>query len=289
MSIKEFIEYYNYIGRKIAKPYYYLLREFEGWLRGRGKTMDSFTATDVEMFMAEVARRSPRSANLFLSAIRKYAEWRVRNAPSDIAFVREQRRLYELKGLRPIKVPREIKKEALTLEELERLLVATKPNPTLFVATAVHFYFGWRPVEGAKLVADARIDWDRNYMVIKTAKVGNERILPWAPELTPVVKAWYRVATTRLAHMKRPEEWYTKAIKPISRRLGLKVTARTARKTFETQMRRIGVEQWAINFLLGHTTQVPDIYTDWDVLREYLADIMSNRHYMMPVLRRVAG
>ncbi|MCD6372809.1 MAG: site-specific integrase [Thermococcus sp.] len=287
MSVEQFIEYYNYIGRKIAKPYYYLLRGFEEWLENRGKKIDAFTATDVEMYMAELAKQSPRSANVFLSAIRKYSEWRVRNAPSDVAFVREQRRLYELKGIRPIKVPRVIKKEALSEEELKRLLLAVKPIPELFVATIVHFYFGWRPIEGAKFMTEARINWDEDYMVIKTAKVGNERILVWPRELRPIMKAWHHFATTRLSRMKRPEEWYTKAIKPVGRRLGLKVTARTARKTFETQMRKRGIEQWVINFVLGHTTQIPDVYTDWDELRSHIKIIMTRLHYMLPILKEV--
>ena len=289
MSISEFIEYYKRVSKKIHKTYYYLLTGFEQWLNDRGKAIDEFTANDVELYMAEIAKRSPRSANLFLSAIRKYAEWRARNALSTDEFVMEERRVWALRGIKMTKVAREIKKEALSLDEVARLLRATRDSPTLFVATAVHFYFGWRPVEGAYLIQSARVFWKDRYMIIKTAKVGNERILPWAPQMTPLIRAWYEFATEELVNKARPEEWYTKAIKPVGRRLGMNVTARTARKTFETQMRRMGVEQWAINFILGHTTTIPDVYTDWDELRDFLTEIMTDRHYLIPVLEEVVS
>lgn len=287
MSVEGFINYYNTLGKKIAKPYYYLLKGFEAWLAEQGKTLDNFTPNDAEMYYHIVAKDSPRSANLFLSAIRKYAEWRVRGATTDEEFVKEERRLWGLKGIRMQKVPREIKKEALNEEELKKLLITTIPNPPLFVATVVHFYFGWRPYEGAVDITRARMDWENNYMVIRTAKVGNERILVWADEIAPFVAYWYNFARTKLVNIKRPEEWYTKAIKPVGKRLGLQVTARTARKTFETQMRKRGVEQWAINFILGHTTTIPDVYTDWGELREYLRNIMEDKHYLLPILDEV--
>lgn len=287
MSVEGFINYYRTLGKKIYKPYYYLLKGFEGWLAEQGKTLDDFTPNDAEMYYYMVAKRSPRSANLFISAIRKYAEWRVRGATDDKQFMKEERRLWGLKGIRMVKVPREIKKEALSSEELEKLLMATVPNPRLFAGTVVHFYFGWRPYEGAVMIQDAQIDFDSAYMIIKTAKVGNERILVWSDDITPLVRFWYDFARTKLAGMKNPEEWYTKVIKPVGRRLGLRVTARTARKTFETQMRKQGVEQWAINFILGHTTTIPDVYTDWSELREHLRKVMVDKHYMLPILEGV--
>lgn len=287
MSLKRFIEYYIKLGKKIARPYYYLLKGFRGWLQDRGKNLNNFTANDVEEYMAELAKKSPRSANLFLSAVRKYAEWRARNALRNEDFIMEERRVWSLKGIRMIKVAREIKKEALSADEIKRLLEATSLTPKLFIASVVHFYYGWRPVEGAKFITDAKIFWNDNYMIIKTAKVGNERILPWAPQLTPIIQAWHDFARTVLSKMARPQEWYTKAIKPVGKRLNLQVTARTTRKTFETHMRRAGVDQWAINFLLGHTTSIPDVYTDWDELKDYLTDIMTNRHFLLPILDEV--
>ena len=289
MSVDEFIEYYESLGKKIAKPYYYLLKGFEEWLEERNKDINNFTPNDVEMYFRRVATSSPRSANLFLSAVRKYAEWRTRGATTDQEFMREQRRLMAIQGIRMVKVPREIKKEALSAPELKRLILATIGRPELLAGTVVHFYFGWRPYEGAVLIADADVHWDENYMIIRTAKVGNERILVWSDDVSPFVEYWYDFAVDRLSQLSSPEEWYTKAIKPVARRLGLKVTARTGRKTFETQMRKAGVEQWAINFILGHTTSIPDVYTDWDELREKLRDIMVNKHYMIPILGEVVA
>ena len=289
MSVDEFIDYYSSLGKKISKPYYYLLKGFEEWLVERGKNIDDFTPNDVEMYFRKVAADSPRSANLFLSAIRKYAEWRTRGATTDQEFMREQRRLMAIQGIRMLKVPREIKREALREEELKRLILATFGRPNLLSGTIVHFYFGWRPYEGAVLIREAEVDFDDNYMIIKTAKVGNERILVWSDDVAPFVEHWYNFAVEHLSELNSPEEWYTKSIKPVARRVGLKVTARTGRKTFETQMRKRGVDQWAINFILGHTTSIPDVYTDWDVLTDKLRDIMVNKHYMIPIIKEVVN
>ena len=289
--VLEFYQYYQAMGKKVGKPYYHLLRNFEAWLASRGKTILTFTPADVELYYHELFQQAPRSANLFLTAVRKFVEWRVKNAYSDVEFLRLERLLWNLKSIRQKKVPREITRASLEPEEIKRLIDVcfARGRIPLAVATVVNFYFGWRPHESTVNFASAKIFWDENYMIIRTAKTGDERILPWADEMTPYVKLWYNIVKGVVMKTSYPSEWYTKNIKPIAQALGMTVTAKTARKTFETQMRRRGVEQWAINFLLGHTTQVPDIYTDWTALRHFLSKIMSEEHYLLPVVKEVSG
>ena len=282
VSVEAFIEHVRMQrGWKTAKPYYYTLKKFESWLQDKGKTIDEFTVPDVELFMSGLV---PRTANVFLSAIRRYARWRAENAITTEEFILEQRRLMGLYNVRPVKVPRQIRKEALSIDELAKLLDAVREDPVLYVATVVHFYFGWRPIEGTVHFMEAQIHWNERYMILKTAKAKHERILPWAEEIDGYVREWYKIMK-RLIKYKHPEEFYTKHIKPIAENvLGFKITARTARKTVETQFRKRGIEQWKIDAILGHTTKIPDIYSDWTELLEDLRVIMEEKHYLLEVL-----
>ena len=281
-SIEAFTEYIKrQRGWRTAKPYYFTLRKFDSWLRERGKTIDEFTIPDVELFMSELA---PRTANVFLSAIRRYARWRAENALGIEDFMFEQRRLMGLYNVRPARVPRRIKKEALNPDELSRLLEAVRLDPELYTATVVHFYFGWRPLEGTAHFARAQINWDERYMILQTAKAKHERILPWAEEVDRFVRDWHKTVK-RIVRYEFPEQWYTKRIKRVSENvLGFRVTAKTARKTVETQFRKRGIEQWKIDAILGHTTKIPDVYSDWTELLEDLRVVMEKEHYLLDLL-----
>ena len=282
MSVEAFVEHVKaQRGWRTAKPYYFTLKKFERYLHNRGKTIDEFTVPDVEAFMSEL---SPRTANVFLSAIRRYARWRAENAGTTEEFMLEQRRLMGLYNVRPVRVPRQIRKEALSIDELAKLLDAVREDPELYAATVVHFYFGWRPIEGTVHFMEAQIHWDERYMILKTAKAKHERILPWAEEVDEYLRRWYRTVK-RVVHYSFPEEFFTKRIKPVAENvLGFRVTAKTARKTVETQFRKRGIEQWKIDAILGHTTKIPDIYSDWTELLEDLRVVMEKSHYLLEVL-----
>ena len=285
VSIDDFAEYIR-IQRDTdtAKTYYHMLKKFEEYLRSQGKTLDDFTPLDVEMYMAQL---KPATANVFLAAIRKYAKFRVSMALDMQEFYFESRRETALYNIKPRKITRKIRKQALTLEELERLLELTKEDPEVHIATMFHFYFGMRPVEATVHFVEGDIKWRERYMIIRTAKTGHERMLPWSIEMDYYVSEWYDIADKIVSRRKYPQEWYTKHLKPYARAMNIEITAKTARKTFETQMRSQGVEQWKIDFLLGHTTKVPDLYTDWTQILFELRKIVETMHYMNPILKGV--
>lgn len=269
--------------KSVAKPYKHLLRKFESWLTSQGKTIDDFTATDVELFMSEL---KPSTANVFLSGIREYARFRVDNAPNEY-YVWEDRRYHSLQSIRPLRNPRKIRKESLTPAEVARLLDLTSDYEPLHAGTVCLFYFGWRPVEATVNLADAEISWKKRYIKLRTAKAGHERLLPWAEEITPYLRAWRGFVKSKLVKYRYPEEWLSKRLKLLSRLFDVSVTAKTGRKTVETQLRKAGVEQWMINFLLGHSVKIPDIYSDWVELLEDLRGVMEERHYLLELIRVV--
>ena len=277
LSLERFFA--SQVDKKINTPYYYALRNFDNFLQGMGKTLDNFTPTDAELFMSKMS--SPNSAKVFLTAIRKYALWRAQNVLTSDEYLLENRRFIGLKEIKPPKTVRKIEKKALTIEELKKVLDATKYSYPMYSATVVHFYFGARPLELSDYITNAKIDLKNRYMIIKTAKTGNDRILPWSKEVHEYVKFWIDYVNSLLVHYNRPQEWYTKNIKPFAKKTDLSITAKTGRRTFETQMRKLGVEQWKIDALLGHTGKIPDIYTDWTMLLDDLREVMEENHYMM--------
>jgi hypothetical protein len=53
-----------------------------------------------------------------------------------------------------------------------------------------------------------------------------------------------------------------------------------ARKTFQTAMRLQKVDEWKIDYLLGHTGRIPGIYTDWTMMVEDMREVMDGGHYI---------
>ena len=279
-SFITFVESRKRSARSVAEAYGPLLRKFERWLGERGKTLDDFTAVDVETFMSEL---KPSTANVFLSGIREYARFRVNNCPFEPhTYEFEDRRYHSLQAIRPRRVPRMIKKEALTVEEVARLLDLTSEDEPLHQGLVCLFYFGWRPSEGTEMLRKSKIDWRERYIKIMTAKAQHERLLPFADKITPYLRDWYDFVKSM--NHKRAREWLTKHLKAYNRFFDTKVTAKTARKTFETMMRKEGVEQWKISFLLGHTVGIPFVYTDWIELLGDLREVMEEKHYLLGIL-----
>jgi len=285
VSIKDFTQYLlSQRDTDTARTYAHMLRKFEDYLATQGRTLDDFTPLDVEMFMSTLA---PATANVFLAAIRKYAKFRVSMALDMQEFYFESRRETAISNIKPRKITRKIRKQALTLDELRELIKLTRSNPEVYIATVFHYYFGMRPVEATVHFVEGDVKWRERYMIIRTAKTGHERILPWAEEMDSFVAEWYDIADRIVSRRRQPQEWYTKHLKPYAKAMGLVITAKTARKTFETQMRMQSIDQWKIDFLLGHATKVPDIYSDWTQLLEELRKVVETKHYMIPILEEV--
>jgi hypothetical protein len=125
------------------------------------------------------------------------------------------------------KPPRTIKKEAMTLDEIKRLLDEIggtpaadgknkkgkgrkkKPdvNDHLLDCTILLFYFGWRPVELTVRLANGKIDRKNQTVKIKGAKTMDERISPYSNWVEPTLLRWAPFAKEKTKNNKRPESW----------------------------------------------------------------------------------
>jgi len=278
--IAEFVEHFKKSGRVVGKTYGYLLKDFDKWLVDKGKNLDTFTPSDVEEYLQSL---NISTANVFLAGIRQYVKFRVSIA-NDSSFIQEDRRLHALEGIKYRKIPRKIEKKSLKPEEVKKLIELTEDDLVLQAGVITSFYFGWRPIEATEKFHNAKIKWNERYMILKSAKSGNERLLPWHPIITPYLKIWNN-NLKEIIILRHYDEWLTKKLKRYQKPLKFPVTAKTARRTFETQMKKTGVEQWKIDFLMGHAVKIPDIYSDWVELLDELREVMEKKHYLLEVIK----
>ena len=276
-----------------AVTYRSILRTFSSWLKTIKKNFDTFSYDDVDRYVSNLSNAN--TANMFLAAIKNYMDFRARNIPfTDPEYLKETHRRDQLKGLR--NRPRRSKREKVALDPdevkvlLEKILALpkTKTNTVLYSGTLVHFYFGARPIElGAgyrrkELRTLLRINWKDGTMELWTAKVNFYRHLAWNNKLTPHLKVWHD-AVRAPAMFSDPDEWLTRHLKRFNIN-GVKITAKTARKTLQTQMRVDGVNDVLIDSILGHISRrlsIGDTYTDFTKFNAQIDDLMKNKHYMV--------
>jgi hypothetical protein len=268
-------------------------------LRGgsrKEKTLDDFTIMDAQAFVNTL---EAYSANIFVPAIRKYTWLRTKKArslPDPSAYADELFRHKEtLEDLYYVKPIEEIKQgESLTPKEVKWLIDNTDDDPILQSAIVVHAYFGWRPREGVGFTIEtrgktigigflyAKINWDDRYMKLFRAKYVSERYLVWHESITPYLKTWYKTVK-EIIKTRKPEEWLTKKLKKFKVN-GRVVTAKTFRKTVQTQFDKADIEDWVKKYILGHKGDISEEYRDWTKLIGVLREAMEERHYLLEVL-----
>lgn len=281
-ELQNYITFLNHRGKhSAAKLYGSLLSGFEKWLHTNyNRTIDQFTQNNVLIYMESYDNAN--TANAFLEAIKGYCNYHLGELnQGDPQFNTEMHRLAQIKNIPRRRVQRKIRKTALEPFEVARLLERLRQDQAddvFYAGTVVHFYFGARPIELAKFIANAKINWNACEMIILTAKTHNERYLSWHPRLTPYLKTWYEHAPYPY-----PSEWLTKRIH-IYRAGDLVITAKVARKTVQTQMRLSGVDDFIIDAILGHESQtsaIGDVYTDQTLLIPKIREALGENHYMI--------
>lgn len=289
--IEEFIQHKRRTSEglsSVATPYYYQLKHFGEFLAEEGYDLHNFTTDLVEEYMRVL---KPSVSDVFLAAVREYCKYRTSRV-SDEHYLKESRRYHDLTMIKGRKKGRKVEKKGLTQEELMHFFDFIEDD-RLFTAATLSFYYGWRPSEGTLHFSNARFfDRDR-YMVILTSKTLDERILPWAEKMGPYIKKW-RSAVKDINGLAAPQKWFTGRLKSIDNKMkkkgvipnDMKITAKTARNTFKTQMRIAKIEEWKAMFIMGHTVKIPDIYTDWTdpQLLEDLREPMEDKHYLLKIL-----
>ncbi len=289
-SLEEYLVSLGNSGRTGAQETYrYLLLPFARWIRAeKKKSVTEATAIEVEEYLATLKASTAKSS---IAAIRGFFKHRYMSLPLESPdIVRETQRYNQMAGIRLKKAVKEYKAIALDPDEVQDLLTKCrerKLNKLIYAGLVLVFYFGARPIELEKHLFDAEINWDNRWMKIKTAKTGTIRYLSWHPDINPYLKTWYKYQR----NCTYPGEWLTKSINSnipdiaqVKTKSGeiVNVTAKTGRRTVESQFRMEGIPDLFIRSILGHTYRsVSDEYTDFTKLKHAIDDIMNNKHYMI--------
>ena len=240
----------------------------------------------VEQFLSTL--KSQSAVNGSLAAIRGYFKYKTQVLPmghDDV--IMEMQRLNQISGIKPKRKPRVMKKMSLDAPQLKKFLKVlrdSKVSKELYAGVVVLFYFGARSGEMAGLLADAEIDFKNRNMHIQTEKTGVERYLSWDEKMDSYMQIWYTFVSKGV---KYPGQWITKRLKKELGRsrvlfFDVEITSRTARRTFETQMRILNSSDVVIRAILGHTqVGVSDIYTDFTQFIPAIDKAMREDHYMI--------
>lgn len=289
-EINRFAKYLTSVGKNpAARIYKSSLRGFSSWMDARKKTFDTFTVIDVQQYMTGLKNNS--TANIFLGAIRGYMKFRnVTLQTGDPRVLIETQRENQLRGIGYRSKRTKRVKVALSVDELKEFLAIlekkpkTPRNELVHSGVILHFYFGARPVElgywlrTSGVEFPAEINWKDNTMLLYTAKRGVFRFLAWHPAITHHLKRWCAALPTFIF----PNEWLTSRINCHTIG-GVHITAKTGRRTFQTQSRLLGIPDHVVDHVMGHASRSPmgDQYTDFTQYESQIKDAMIRDHYMV--------
>lgn len=288
---KIYIDHLITTGKKgAADTYGSLLVSYQRWLRQKkGIGLNDSTVTHLDEYVSELS--SDSTVKITVAAVKGYFKHRYSSLPiGDPRVMDEMQRFNQLQLLRPKKKRKQLKKISLNATELKQLLAKMKKagvSDNLYAGMVVLFYFGARAGEFAHYLHTARVDFSKHEMILMTEKTLVERYLAWHPTLDPYLETWYKFVMSKAGGLPYPGEWLTKTLKyEMGTRSvdigGVSVTSRTCRRTFETQMRVLGVQDIIIRAVLGHTDgSMSDVYTDWTEFAPLIKDAMVDSHYMI--------
>lgn len=266
-----------------ARSYGMMLRPFARWLARHGRSLDTFTQNDVETYRRAIP--NPNTSNQFFYAIRGYASYRTGALDfGDPRVIAEMQRANQLRLMRPEKPLPKTDKKYLTSAELKnflRRLYRDTKDEVLYAACVCQFYFGARPIELAHHLKfgehRAKINWDKNEMMLWTAKRGGYRYLAWHDDVSPYIETWYGALP-----LDPPGEWLTKRLRKYH--VGkLRLRAYTGRYSLQTHFRLARADELLIDGVMGHASpsRIADVYTSFDAFQDDTRQMMEDAHYMI--------
>lgn len=173
------------------------------------------------------------------------------------------------------------KERILTAEEIER--IKADDSEIARVATVL-VYTGLRISELLLMERD-NVRFSEHYMIGgEKTTAGKNRIIPILPPIAPIIESWLTASDSvylipdRYGHA-RCYNSVREEFNRLMRRLGIEgVTAHTLRHTAATMMVEAGMEQTAIQQILGHSnfSTTADIYTSH-----------TNKNYLLKEMQKI--
>ena len=271
-----------------ARVYGFALRGFEKWLESINKNINNFTSSDFERYFSSI--KNARTANLFRAAVKSYLKYRAGSLEfGDSSVIIETQRISQIDLVRNKRFNGAFHKVSLNPEEMKVFLEElsnSNLNSLVYSFALLEAYFGARPIELEYHIRSAKINWKDRSMYLKTAKMGETvRFLAWDKRITPYLKHVYEspAVTYPGSYLtKNLRAWQKHRSQPLFK--DIIVTAKTMRKTFQTQQRLLGTPDIFIDSVLGHVSRsssIGDVYTDKTELMEPIRKLMLEDHYMI--------
>ena len=167
-----------------------MLHLLDGYLLARGVPNEGqITSTDLEGFIASRPRRSPRSYNDLVGAIRGLLDWMVvHEVLSESPLHCESRRVTP--PARPfLFCPDEARRLLKLASELPSNPRAQNRGEVYRMIFAVLYGLGLRVGEVSRLCR-GDIDFDRQLLVIRQTKFGKDRLVPFGPKMGRALAAY---------------------------------------------------------------------------------------------------
>tara|TARA_Y100000034_G_scaffold25708_4_gene30561 strand:+ start:2002 stop:2931 length:930 start_codon:yes stop_codon:yes gene_type:complete len=290
-------EFLHHLARSRAEntleSYNTFLRKFNSFLATRERGLDNFTPEDIYAYERSRADWSPTTTNLFLVIIKSFCKFRLARIPVGAtteevrASLLEQNRLRLIQECPKHKVSRPLKRKAMTVLEVSRLLRDAKAMTRSYLWKRVWlmWYLGCRKSELQSLVLDDRTFDDKTgRLVVQTAKgqmVERERLLWAEPKVTVPLLCELRDGEFAMGTHR---DTLNKMLFYITQgKYDIPVTPHTARHTFITRMQETLVDDPSnilIKRLAGHSAgDITALYTSFT--EERVRAAMTKEHYML--------
>lgn len=216
--------------------------------------------------------------------------------------------------------------KSLSLEEIKKLLNIFNDKVEIYSGIVLLFWSGARPGElTEKLYLAIKgikgyVDFNNKKFKIENEKwrvpekinvdkhMSYFRVIPWSDEINEYVREWcnYLLEAKNKWNEKNFRRILDKALYSRRRTINnllniegnIRITPKTARYTVETELRKV-LPQHLVNYWLGHKTlfvfqndnynkqsNVFALYTDVEVIGEYLRDILINerKHFLLNII-----
>lgn len=276
------------------------------WLEGRGKSLETCTENDVHDYLDQARVKVLKgkkkweisSKNACITALKRFTRWYAKRIPIGVTLeevrstLAAQQRAMQIQTMDRFRGPKRGHKKAFTLDQVTKLLHATKSKPKYFDRIYMLAYLGLRKGELSRIT---EVDLRRRRMVVLTEKTDVPRTLYFNDTVAEILKRHPN-------GFKEHPETYNAMLKKYTKLVGFRPLPKMFRATFETEMQRavqghlmreaktesdlrllpVRVDL-LVKTMMGHTTEaeISGVYTE--VGEEDIHRAMTEWHFMLGV------
>lgn len=266
------------------KTYSALLPPFNNWFKKQGKSIEECERADIVNYLKGKTKWTKKTGEIFLTVVKAFFRQYLRNIPSPLTLpeLREYNsikdRIDDILDLRypsSIEKPlKEKKKEALTLDEIKKLLnILQKKSRKDYLFVYSLLYLGLRKSEFLELGQKTVIDLKKNKLRVEVAKTDyGIRNLYFNNYVKNLLKEYLKDPVRN--------SWvFNNKLRRYSRIMGFQIYPHMFRNTFQTEQRRTIKDSVLIDKLMGHSPKtMGEYYTK--ITDEEIKEAMTTLHYM---------